>query len=248
LGLALVILPFFATTAHAGTAPSLSATPYQLRTAAPDAGIIPLWDTSWWITVQSARGSAPLARIEYTARFRESTDPHSVAGAVDISDAQHDRVGGRLVVTCRTRSDYDRKLRVKLRVTDANGASSEWVEVDFPVHENGGDPVIAAMPVSVAPKVDRRSEPLGAVEVEANDRMSIGEVKEALKRKAHDQGGEAAVNFRMVSSTAERVTFAADVIRYVDVPRPVPASSPAAPATPENSDRILGEITMPAAR
>jgi len=46
------LLVALAGTAHA-SGPTLTATPHQQRTRAADAGILPLWDTSWWITLRA---------------------------------------------------------------------------------------------------------------------------------------------------------------------------------------------------
>lgn len=205
---------------------------------------MPLWDTTWWITLRATRGDAPLARLEYSARFTGGTDPRSIAGGFDIGDPDRDDLNGRIVVTCPARPDYEKKLRVKLRVSDANGATSEWVEMTFPVRNDPNDPVIATMPVSVAPKPAHTNEMLGSVEIEADDHWSIAQVKEALKRQAREKGGDAAVNFRMVSSSGDHVTFAADVVRSTEAPHPTPTSTPAAAPDP---DGVIGEIVMPSA-
>ncbi|HVN85969.1 MAG TPA: hypothetical protein VMW17_14105 [Candidatus Binatia bacterium] len=240
----LIVLASLARVAHAA-GPTLTAVPHQQRTRAADAGIVPLWDTRWWITLRATRGDAALVRIEYSARFQESTDPRSLAGGFDVGAADRDAVSGRIVVTCPVRPDYEKKLRIKLRVSDTSGTASEWTELDFPVRNDPYDPVIKAIPVSIAPQADRRSEVRGTVEVVADDRMRISEVKDALKHKAREQGGDAVVNFRTVSGSDDSVTFAADVVHYVEIaPPPEAAPTP----LPVPSDRVLGEIAMPAAR
>jgi hypothetical protein len=238
-----VVLIWLAATAHAGGL-TLTAAPHQQRARASDAGIVPLWDTSWWITLRATRGDAPLARIEYTARFSDSSDPRSLAGAIEVSDADRDDVSGRIEVTCPTRPDYEKKLRVKLRVTDARGAASNWSEFTFPVRSDEPTPA-PTLPMTTQPRSDRRSETLGSVEVDATDRTTIGEAKTALQRKARAKGGDAAVGLRLIGTTDDHVTFAADVIRYADVPQPAPTPAAILPANPE---RVLGEIAMPAAR
>ena len=96
-------------------------TPQQLRTRATDAGPVPLWDTSWWVVIQATRAQAPLTRLEYTARFTDGADSRSHTGGWDLSGADVDALSGRVIVKCPVRPDYDRRVRVQLRVRDALG-------------------------------------------------------------------------------------------------------------------------------
>jgi hypothetical protein len=232
-----------ASATFATASPTIMAAPHQTRTRVPDAVIVPLWHTTWWITLAAGKGDAPLTRLEYKARFTDGEDLRPITGAWALSGGEREGLSGRVNVACPSRLDYERPLRVELRVLDAGGGASDWVEINFPVRAGAQEPAIAAMPLSVAPKAGRRNEVIGSVEVEAGDDLSIGEVKDALKRKARDRGGDAAVNFRMASSSGGKTIFAADAVRYADSTRTV-TPQPIAPP----SDRVLGEITMPTGR
>jgi hypothetical protein len=107
------------------------------------------------------------------------------------------------------------------------------------------EPPAPAAAVVVAPQSGRDDtyEKLGTVEAEATDDMTIGETRAQLQRKARAQGGDTALGFRLVRSADDRLTFAADVIRY-NAASPAPTAGPiAAP-----SDRVIGEIVFPEAR
>lgn len=232
-------------TVAAAPPPSLTVTPQQLRTRATDAGPVPLWDTSWWIAIQATRGEAPLTRIEYTARFTDSADSRPHTGGWDLSGDDADALSGRVIVKCPARPDYDHRVRVQLRVRDATGAASEWAIADFPVrgeqHETANT-VPAPVPADSGPSDER----LGAVEIEATDDMTIGQTRAALQRKARDQGGDAAIGFRLVRSTTDHATFAADIVRH-KAAGPTPAAAVPVPAAAP-SERVIGEIVFHEAR
>lgn len=219
-------------------APSLTAVPRQLRTRATDTGPLPLWDTSWWIVIQAARAQAPLTRMEYTARFTDSADTRSHTGGWDLSGEDGDALSGRVIVKCPMRPDYDHRVRVQLRVRDALGEASEWAIADFPVRGEQRE-TASAVPAAVPADSGPPDKGVGAVEIEATDDMTIGEARAALQRKARDQGGDAASGFRLVRSTADHATFAADVVRHTAAP-PAPAAAPVAP----RSERVIGEIVF----
>lgn len=210
--------------------PSLTVTPHQVRTQIP--GLVPLWDTSWWVTFRATRAEAPLTDLEYTARFADSSDRRQLSGAWELSGGDAATLSGRVDVSCPTRPDYERRVRVRLRVRDAREGTSEWVTAEFPVD---ADEARAAAP---APEpgagVDER---IGTVEVEAKDEMTIGEVRASLARQAREHGGDATSDLRLVGSRGGRVTFAADVIRHKAAPPPAAASQP-----PPAGDRVVGEI------
>lgn len=221
----------------AASPPSLAVTPQQLRTRATNAGPVPLWDTSWWVAVQATRAQAPLARLEYTARFVDAPDSRPYTGGWDLNGADVDALSGRVVVKCPARPDYDHHVRVQLRVRDALGEASEWAAADFPVRGEQREAASAA-PAGVLPGAPS-DERLGAVEVEATDDMTIGQTRALLQRKARDQGGDAAEGLRLVRSSPDHATFAADVIRH-KAAVPAPAIVPVPAAAP--SERVIGEI------
>jgi len=230
-------------TVAAGPPPSLTVTAQQLRTRATDAGPVPLWDTSWWVTIQAARAEAPLTRIEYTARFtdRASSRPHT--GGWDLGSDAADALSGRVVIKCPARPNYDHRVRVQLRVRDALGVASEWANADFPVRGEPGE-TASAVPAGVLAGAGPSDERLGVVEIEATDDMTIGQTRAALQRKARDQGGDA-VGLRLVRSTADQATFAADMVRHTAAaPAPAAVAVPAAAA----SERVIGEIVFHEAR
>jgi hypothetical protein len=227
----------------AAAPPSLTVTPQQLRTRATDAGPVPLWDTSWWVVVQATRAQAPLTRLEYTARFTDSADRHPHTGGWDLSGGDVDALSGRVVVKCPVRPDYDHRVHVQLRVRDALGEASEWAIADFPVRSEQRE-TASAVPAAVPP-ADPSDERLGAVEVEATDDMTIGQTRAMLQRKARDEGGDVAVGLRLVRSTADHATFAADVVRH-NVAVPAPAAIHVPTAAP--SERVIGEIVFHDAR
>ncbi|MBI3782401.1 MAG: hypothetical protein HY270_03260 [Deltaproteobacteria bacterium] len=220
----------------AAQAPILKAAARQMRTVAKDnIGPVPLWDTSWWIEMKASGLGPDLARVDYRTRFVDGSEARSQAGGWDVGGSA---VDGRLTVACPARADYDRRLRVDLRVRNRSGQASDWVTVDFPpsneVQETG------AVVVSSAPAVSTQQKVIGSVEVEADDRMSIGDVRAALQSKALAQGASAVVGLRLLRSSAERMVFAADLVRDVGVT----PSPPKVGAT----QSLVGEISIPALR
>jgi hypothetical protein len=226
--------------AAAAGAPSLTATAQQVRTRTRTVGLLPLWDTSWWVTVQASRAQAPLTRLEYSARFTDGSDSRPQTGGWDLRGGDADGLSGRVVVKCPARPDYDRRVRVQLRVRDALGGASEWMVADFPVRDEPRQ-TSAGVSAATQPGTDRPRP--GAVEIEASDDMTIGQARAILQRKAREAGGDAAGDLRLVRSTADHATFAADVIRHKAA---VPA--PTAEALPAPSERVIGEIVFQAAR
>lgn len=224
--------------AAAGT-PSLTVKSQQLRRRAATTALVPLWDTSWWVAIAAQRGEAPLAWLEYTARFVDSTDSRPLSGRWELSPSDTEGLSGRVVVKCLTRPDYDRRVRVQLRVRDAVGNSSEWAVAEFPVRDDEPAGVLLTAP----PSTDRVYDIIGTAEVEATDGMTLRETKAKLQRQARDQGGDGAVGLRLVRSTEDRTTFAADVIRY-KAAGPAPIASPVAAP----SERVIGEIVFRGAR
>jgi hypothetical protein len=227
-------------TAAAAPPPSPAVTPQQLRTRATDAGPLPLWDTSWWITVQATRTEAPLTRLEYTARFTDAADSRPYTGGWDLSGADVDALSGRVVVKCPARPDYEHHVRVQLRVRDTRGEASEWAAADFPVRGEQRE-AASAVPAAGLPGAGPSDERLGAVEVEATDDMTIGQTRAMLLRKARDEGGDAAAGLRLVRSTTDHATFAADVVRH-KVAGPTPAA--VSVSVPVPSERVIGEIVF----
>lgn len=226
--------------AHAGAAPGLVATAHQQRTLAAGSGFLGLWETSWWLALRATRSGAALARIEYRAQFADEQDPQTRAGHWDVGVDDRDGFVGRIPVTCATQSDYDRRLRVKVRIVDTNNTASDWVDVSFPAAESSGNDSATPSP---EPNTEGRRESLGTVQIVANEDMTIAAAKAALLRSAREKGGDATTGFRVLESSADSVTFAADVVRYVDAPTiPTPARSNTAP------DRVLAELTMPLTR
>lgn len=150
---------------------------------------------------------------------------------------------GRVLITLPTRPDYDRRMRVELRAHDGAGSSSDWILVELPPTE---DSRFSApnIPVLAAPHIDQKERMVGTVEVETNDRMTLGDVRQALQEKARDQGASAVLGLRLVRSDAQHVVFAADLVRYVDA---TPTAAPPKTGEPA-AERLLGEIVIPAAR
>jgi hypothetical protein len=252
---AAVVLAVLAAPAGAQEAPALTATPHQIREQASQSFIIlPLWDTTWWISVRGRRGNAPLEAVEYHARFTDGPDARTRTGSLDLDAADRDGFSGRIMVTCPTRPDYLRPLRVRLRLRDTNGEHGQWVDAVFPVHGEGAVTIAQeapadALPLTTQPETERRHQVVGTVQVEVGSDTTIAAVRAELRQKAREQGGDAAVGFRLVSSRGEQNTFAADVIRYVEpTPTPAPTTTPAVPAGAAPAERVLGEIDMPAAR
>jgi hypothetical protein len=229
------------TPAEAG--PTVTAIPHQSRVRANDPlSIVPLWDTTWWITLQAQPGGAPLESLEYHAKFTDGPDHRTRTGTIALTGDDGNGLNARIDVGCPTRPDYTRPLRVRLRVRDTSGISSDWAEVDFPVHAVDSPPPLPTNPPPVTTEgqtAERVHETIGSVEIEVSNQTTIAAVREALQRKALERGGNAVVGFRLVSSTGERNTFAAEVVRYADAPA-LPTPTP----TVVPSDRVIGEILM----
>lgn len=232
--------------ARAESGPSLSVTPQQRRVQV-DAhfGVIPLWDTTWWVNVEGHSGAAPLQSLEYHARFTDGPDLRTHTGTMELGADDRNGFSGRITIVCPTRPDYLRPLRVRLRLRDTNNAQSEWVDAYFPVKGEGAvtlEKPSDAVPVTTEAGTERAQETVGTVEVEVNSDTTIAEVREELQKKALAQGGNAVVGFRLVSSTGEQNTFAADVVRYIP-PTPVSTAAPDAPRA-QSPERQIGEIVL----
>jgi len=235
----------FTTAAAAAAPPTLSVTAHATRSKTSGLGPIPVYETHWWVDVRAQPGDAPLTRLEYQARFGDTAGVRPFGSSWEVADTNGSSLSGRVTVTCAAPADYDRPLRVQLRVRDAAGAESDWAEVEFSRRadvEIAPPPAAASGQVLTEARTGLRYERLGTVEVDATDAMTVGEVKAALQRRAREQGGDAALGFRLAGNTTEQVTFAADVVRHADVTPTMAA------ATPTQSDRILGEINVPASR
>ncbi len=227
----------FTTTAARAAAPTLTLTPRASRTRTTGVGPLPVWDNKWWIDIQSPHAAAPLTRVEFQARFGDASGGRPLGGGWDVAAADRDGFAGRVLVTCVVPTDYDRPLRVQLRVRDAAGGISDWKEAQFPVR-----PDAEALPATASSGGEPGDERLGGVLAEVDDSMTIADAKAALQRKARALSGDA-VGFRVVSSSEGRSTFAADVIRHATA---LPAA--ATPTALPLAERVLGEIIMPGAR
>jgi hypothetical protein len=243
--LATLLVAAWVGTAGAQAAPSLTAQAHQVRTPAEEPfSPVPLWDTTWWVSVQAKPGRARLDQLEFHARFTDHPDPRRRAGSITLSEADRDGFSGRVLVVCPTRPDYHRPLRVRLRLRDADGVESEWVDVTFPVRGAQARVVTSPaddVPVATTAETERQHEPLGDVEVEVSNDATIAEVRAALQQQAYARGGHAIVHFRLASSTDTTNTFTADVIRYLE-PTPVPAGAP------PDDERVIAEIIVPQER
>jgi hypothetical protein len=240
--IALCSLLLVAAVADAQSTPSIRASAREERRPAyPALSPLRLWDTTRWLDVQAAAGDhGRLDAIEYRAKYDDSGDARGVSGSVPVDAEQ---IGGRITVTCASRPDYDRPLRVRLRARTA-GKQSDWIEVGFPPEPEA--PPAANLPLSVEPAASaRKTEPLGTVQVTVGDETTIEKAKEALQRKALEVGGDAAVGFRLVESGDEGVTFAADAVRYIVAPTP---GNTRREEVGGSSDQVLGEIAMPEQR
>ena len=210
-------------------APTLSVVAHQVRTRS-QAAFVKTWDTSWWLSVD-ARSASAITQLEYTARFTDQDQP-PLAGKLAVGPAN--QITGRVPIVCTTRPAYERPVRVRLRARDTTGASSDWVVLSFPLHRDTSKD--AARPPQEIAQPGHQS-----IEVEASDSMTIGEVRAVLQRQAIEHGGSGITALRIVSASAEQLTFAADIVQKVN--------PPAAPATPPAvTQSILGEIHMPARR
>jgi hypothetical protein len=126
-----------------------------------------------------------------------------------------------------------------MRARDSRGETSEWIATEFPPSDDTRRPG-SGISVSTAPQVTRPQQAIATVEVEAGDRMTIGDVRAALQSKASSQGASAAVGLRLVRSDSEHVVFAADLVRdVVATPTPIAAAASIQP--------LVGTITLPAA-
>lgn len=233
-------------------APSLLAYANATRVRSPERlAPLRLVDTSWWISVDGASGGAPLAAIEFHARFTdpEGQDQRPVVGTIELGSDSRERAQGRIDVSLPTRPDYLRPFRVRLRLRDAAGETSGWVEVHFPVRA----PIAPAgeTPVAVAaagPPETR--EVLGQVETEVDETASMGDVRRALLLQARIRGGTGIDGIRLLRSEGGRSVFAADAVRVTgsQPPTPGPEATPPAAGPAPRPERILGVISVRDAR
>jgi hypothetical protein len=242
-GLSLLLALPCAIPVLAADSPSLRAVPHQKRVRSNDPmTIVPLWDTTWWVTIEARRGTLPLEALEYHAKFTDVSTTRVRTGEIELHGDDREGFTGRLDVACPVRPDYTRPLRLRLRLREAGGATGEWVEVRFPVRD--GHAVVIeeadAKPLlTTESHTERRAEPIGTVEVEVDSSATIAKVREALQKKAVAQGGDALINFRLAASDGDRTTFTAEAVRYIEAAPPPTPTPTAAPA-----DRVLGEIRM----
>lgn len=228
--------------------PTLTATGQALR-ARSEEWVAPLRlvDTTWWVTVEGRSGGAPLAEIEYQARFTdpEGQDQRAAVGTLELGSNDRERVSGRIDVVVPTRADYLRPFRVRLRLRDVSNAASEWVDVTFPIRTAiapVGETPVAAMNVPAGQEPERES--LGQVEAEVGNDASMADVRRALLVQARIRGATDIENLRMVSSSGDRNKFSADAVRVVHkASQPTPAARPAPETTPVR-EHVLGEISV----
>jgi hypothetical protein len=217
--------------------PALILTPHASRTRTEGVGPLPTWEVKWWIDVQGPAAAAPLTHIDYQARFGDGSDSRPLGGGWEVAAADASGFTGRVKVTCVVPTDYDRPVRVQMRVHDAAGQVSDWAEVRFPVDSEATD----TQPDQTA-RVPGGGKRLGDVVVDVDDKTTIGQAKAALQHQAAAMGGDA-VGFRLVSSSGTQSRFAADVISRPPATTVAPTPPPAA-----SSERVVGEIVLPANR
>lgn len=208
---------------------------------------IRLVDTSWWISVDGQSGGAPLAAIEYQARFTdpEGQDLRPMVGTIELGSKDRERVTGRIDVVVPTRADYLRPFRVRLRLRDVSDGLSDWVDVTFPIRATiapVGETPVAVAGVALGREPER--ETLGQVETEVGNDASMDDVRRALLVQARIGGATDIEDLRLVGSSGDRNKFAAQAVRVVHtVPMPTPPPPPAPEVTPAR-ERILGDITV----
>lgn len=234
----------FACAIAAGTAAVAEATPtlrlqaeQRQQPAKINLSPIQLWDTEWWLLVEAIPDGKPLARVEYRGAFLDER-PQSHAGGVDLGQRTAEPLGGRIEIKLPTRNDYERRFRLRARVIDTGGGSSEWVIMDFPPDKSIRPGDRDAYAVSAEADAGRQHRVIGTVEYEATDATPLRVVRDELGRKARAAGGDAAVGVRLIRSTADTFVFGADVIRYLEIAKPTPTVS-------LSTDRRLGEIVVP---
>lgn len=243
---ALVMLALTIAAAPAQAAPTLTVTPGQARTRAKLVGLVPAWDTAWWVDVHARRGDVALRRLEYRVRLSDSQNTRPLVGGWDLSGADADGLSGRIDVRGALQADYDRKVQVQLRVHDAEGGTSEWAFAEFPV-DDWQPPAAPAAEAKAVPEPEPAvsQSPLGTVQIEASNEMTIEQARRLLLQQARARGGDGIENLRVVDSTATRLTFAAVVIRN-GTPTPAPlATQTVTPAHIVAAARVIGTIDLP---
>jgi len=198
---------------------------------------IQLWDTEWWLLLEATPDGSALSRLEYRTHFLDER-PQSQAGGIDFAQTAAEPLGGRVAIRLPTRDDYERHFQLRARVTDTAGESSDWVIVDFPPEKSIRPSNPSVYKVSAQADASRKHSVIGTVEYEATDSTPLRVVRDEIGRQARAAGGDAAVGVRLVRSTDETFVFAADVVRYLELPKPTPTAVTLA------TDRRLGEIVV----
>jgi len=232
--------------------PTLSATGHATRARSSEwVAPLRLVDTAWWVSVDGQSGGAPLAALEYQARFTdpEGQDQRATVGSLELDANDREHVSGRIDVVVPTRADYLRPFRVRLRLRDVNEGASEWVDIVFPIRTTiappGETPIVVA---AVPPGQEPERESLGQVETEVGNDASMADVRRALLVQARIRGATDIEDLRMVGTSGDRNKFAARAVRVTHKrATPTPAPPPPPEATPTR-ERVLGDITVRHAR
>jgi hypothetical protein len=226
--------------ARVDAAPTLSATSWQEARRFENFAGIPVWEPIWWVTLKAKPDGAPLVRIEYRGGFTEG-ELRSTSGTWDVSSGDRDGFTGRVRVSCAILADYDDPVRIRFRLVDNTGATSDWAAAEFPP-----DSTRATLEAGAAPNAPASPKKIGAVTYLAGDELPLATVRKELERQARLQGGTDIADIQVVPQGDGRSKVTASVMQAP----PTPAAPPPQPAKRIEPDeqRILAEIKLPIRR
>lgn len=189
--------------------------------------------TSWWIEVNGSTDAAPLTRLEYFAQRLEG-GANRTSGGFDLAAGQR-TLAGKVTIRFPRKADHAERLKVRMRLYDAAGGASDWQTVVFPDDarlDEGDSAAATAPPTAPAPRT---------VEVLADDRQSLADVRAALDRAARDGGARVVGEPRIVGSENGMTRFAADVRPdYAALANATPTVAPV-----QAFATVIGEIFLP---
>lgn len=188
--------------------------------------------TSWWIEVNGSADAAPLTRLEYFAQRLEGGANRN-SGSFDLAAGQR-TLAGKVTIRFPRKADHAERLKVRMRLYDAAGGASDWQTVVFPddARLDDGDAAAPPPPTVAAPRT---------VEILADDRQSLADVRAALDRAARAGGARVVGEPRIVGSENGMTRFAADVRPdYAALANATPTVAPV-----QAFATVIGEIFLP---